>query len=154
MEEGMRKSVSDSWLNNILQSLEKMQKYETYLMRGTGDIFEYVEKNNINVSYDEIQIENYKFFINESKILLSNSEKIMDEVSKKKIIILLDVEKQRERKYKGFVVTKKDFVQKKVTFRLIPEFRQSKENIATIRGLFVAGLWSILTPISSQTNNY
>jgi len=146
MENNTQKSVSDSWLTNILQSLEKMQRYETYLLRGTGDIFDFVKSHGLNVKYDEIQKENYNFFINEAKILLSNSHKIMEEVSVKKIKILLDVEKERNKKFNGFYKIKKDFVNKKTTYKLIPQFKQSKENISKIRSEFVTGLWSILTP--------
>lgn len=152
-ETNLLKSRADNWLDNILNSLANMQVYLDYMTLGASDIFELFNEKGLNVNFAEVQSSNLKYFFNESRKLLINSSKILVSGYEKQILELFKELSDLNKKYDGFVITKRINSKNEYNTILKPSFNDAKHICNKIREKFVNGLWELISPSTSEFTN-
>jgi len=80
-------TISSRWIENLFDSLMKLESYERLLKEGCEGILEYV--TNPNLSKADIQNKTYKLFISELEIILENIREMIPKENFLQIFILL-----------------------------------------------------------------
>lgn len=148
----LSKSRADSWIDNILNSLNNMQVYLDYMTLGAEDIFELFREKSLNVNFSEVQNANLKYFLNESRKLLTNSAKILEDGAEEKIIKLFKDLSDLNKEEEGFTFTRRVNNNGYQTF-LKPSFNKARHICNKIREEFVNGLWKLISPKASDISS-
>lgn len=137
------KTVSESWNSNIVKSLEKLQDYETLAKQGCETIFEYIQ-HPLNTNLDLIQEKNYKFFMTEFSIVLSNTKNLMTSEQYKNLSEAFLKLQNLEKLKGGFLITKRKYEKKEQ--KLSKDFFLVIEYISKLRADLISALWRLLSP--------
>lgn len=146
-DNGLSTSKQEDWLGNILKSLGDLQKYEQYLYFGAADIFELFE--GTRVDYVLVQASNHRYFIHESRKLLTNSQTLLKKESRLKINTILKLIAKLE-KEESLVNSMRRIDPPSVVHSLTKTFFKTRGFCSLIREEFVKGLWRLLTPDVSE----
>lgn len=141
---------ADSWNDNILNSLNNLQVYLDYMSLGAEDIIGMFKQKELNVNFAEVQNYNLRYFLNESRKLLTNSSKILGGEDEQKILLLLKELTDLNKSEGGFTISRR--VNSEGTYQtfLKPSFNQARYICNKIRSYFVYGLWELLSPVAQD----
>jgi hypothetical protein len=137
------KTVSESWNSNIVKSLEKLQDYEILAKQGCETIFEYIQIP-LNTNLDLIQEKNYRFFMTEFSIILSNTKHLMTSEQYKNLSEAFLKLQNLEKSKGGFLITKRKYEKKEQ--KLSKDFFLVIEYISKLREDLISALWRLLSP--------
>ena len=146
--ESSQKNITDKWLDNIFESLMRLESYERLMKEGCEGILEYVQNPNINLA--DIQYKNYTLFITEAEILIEDTKHLIDKKRFLDITLLLNWIKNYEEEVDGFLERKYDMLQHQEWNEIKPEFRIIFSRVSKLRGMFVSSLWKLLSPSAKE----
>lgn len=147
-EESSQKNITDKWLDNIFESLVRMQYYERLMKEGCGSLSEYIERSNADIV--EVQYKNYKLFITEAEILIEDSRHLIEKKQMLQISILLSLIKNYEKKVGSFLEVHNNFISREKFNILRDEYFLIFPSISRLRGMFVSSLWKLLSPSAKE----
>lgn len=146
--ESSQKNITDKWLDNIFESLMRLEGYERLMKEGCESILEYIQGSNLSIG--DIQYKNYSLFITEAEILIEDTKHLIDKKRFLDISLLLTWIKKYEDEVDGFLEHKYDMVQHEEWNEVKPEFRFVFSKISRLRGMFVSSLWKLLSPSAKE----
>lgn len=146
--ESGQKNITDKWLDNIFESLMRLQGYERMLKEGCGSVLEYVQNPEINLA--DIQYKNYTLFMTEVEIILGDTRHLIDKQKFLNLSILFKVIKEIENEAEGFIYTQYDMVNHTEWRELKPDFELVKPKVSQIRSMLVSALWKLLSPSARE----
>lgn len=151
MEEEMssNKNITDKWLDNIFETLMRLEGYERLAKEGCNSILEYVQVQNLDLA--TIQHKNYEMFISEFEIILNNTRHLIDKKTYLQITLKLNALKNFEQEVGGFLDVKFNQMQHTEHCVLKQEFYFAENEISKLRGILVSSLWKYLSPNSKES---
>lgn len=147
------RTVAENWLQNIFNSLMRLQSYERMAKEGCEDILEYVQIPPKDMP--KLQYKNYSLFMTEFSILLNDIKNFADKEKHKKILIDFYGLREFEKKEGGFLGQRDQLLhqQTKVrSFFLKDSFYVGANKISELRSMLIDSIWKILSPSFSQEN--
>lgn len=146
MDEGTntQKTITDRWLDNLYESLMRLEQYEKLAREGCESLMEYVQNPNLDLAL--IQNKNYGLFITELEITLNNCRHLIDKDKRLKITLEIKSILKKELEVKGFLSEKRDLVMHTTRNVLKPSFYIVLRKISALRRDLVSSLWFILSP--------
>ncbi|MCX6748216.1 MAG: hypothetical protein NT076_01280 [Candidatus Pacearchaeota archaeon] len=149
-----QKNITDKWLDNVYQSLMKLEDYERLAKEGCSSIVEYVQSisqnKNFQMDMAQLQKKNYDFFITEFEVLLNNIRHLIDKQTYLRMQIKLFSLVSYEQEVDGFLQIKVNQMEHTEWFILKPEFYNNLNQISELRGLAVNSLWKLLSPNAKE----
>lgn len=146
--QGTEKNITDKWLDNIFESLMRLEGYERMLKEGCESVLEYVQNPNLNLA--DIQYKNFSLFMTEVEIILEDTKHLIDKTKYLNIALLFEMIKKSENDVEGFLFTQYDMVAHNQWSALKPEFEIAKKRISKLRGMLVSSLWKLLSPSAKE----
>ena len=146
-----QKTINEKFLDNLSNSLLRLEEYERLMWEGCNSLLDYVQNPTLNLA--SIKYKNYRLFIVEFQIILNNWRKQIDKktyldlhMGLKKV---LDIEKEA----KGFL--KEETHQQHHTTKntLKPKFYTVRIRLSSLRAILIESLWSILTPKAKESED-
>lgn len=151
MDEGAntQKTITDKWLDNLYESLMRLEQYEKLAREGCESLMEYVQNPNLDLAL--IQNKNLGLFITEFEITLNNGKKVIDK--KEYLNMTLGIRRilKKELEVKGFLTEERDLVMHTTKNVLKPSFYIVLREISALRRDLVGSLWFILSPKAKDT---
>jgi len=142
------KTINDKWLENIFESLMRLEGFERLMRNGCQNLLEYIQNGNINLA--DVQYKNYQLFITETEILIQDTRHLIDKNKFLQISLLLGLIKNYEREVEGFLKTNYNDLTHSQTNELKLEFLNIFSKVSKLRGLFVSSLWKLLSPSAKE----
>lgn len=143
-----QKTVSDQWLQNIIESLQRLQLAEYRAKEGCYDLLEFIQNPLSESDLAIIMHKNYKLFMTDYSILLSNIKRIAEDELYKACAESFNSLNDLEQKQNGFI--RKLTINGETQFKLSDNFTLVVTIISKLRSLAVESLWRILSPSASE----
>jgi len=143
-----QRTITEKWLDNLFDSLMRLEVYERLAKDGCSNLLEYLSINDKEIS--QIQYKNYSLFLTEAEVVINSCRNLIKEENCKKILFEIEMLKLYEQKIDSFLEKKINQKDNISWFELRPEFVIAVKRLSKIRKMLVENLWEFLSPIPVQ----
>jgi len=138
------RSFADKWLNNVFETLMKLEDYERLLKNGCSDIMDFVQNKELDLAI--VQEKNYQLFMTEIEIILNDINHFIDKKEYLSLLIKFKIIRSKENEANGFLRFNKDLDGYTGNYILKGEFYEIIPYISNLRGMVVTSLLGFYNP--------
>jgi hypothetical protein len=144
-----QKTITDRWLDNLFESLMRLEQYERLAREGCVSLLEYVQNPNIDLAL--IQNKNYGLFMTEFNITLRSGKRLIEKNTYLDLLLEYKTILKIELNTKGFLSEEIDEISHTRKNTLKPSFYKILNKLSSLRARLVDSLWFVLSPKAKDT---
>jgi hypothetical protein len=144
-----QKTITDRWLDNLFESLMRLEQYERLAREGCVSLLEYVQNPNIDLAL--IQNKNYGLFMTEFNITLRSGKRLIEKNTYLDLLLEYKTILKIELNTKGFLSEEIDEISHTRKNTLKPSFYKIQNKLSSLRARLVDSLWFVLSPKAKDT---